>query len=488
MPRSEDSPPPASTGVPDRNMSWPQRCEFLFEDLRKPARAMVSRAYGRALADDEIDDVYSSAWTATLSALRGRGQAMSDKELRSYVLTAVASHASKEMRRRSRKPVGAFEETHEQAVSDPHQPLPEERAIGNESGSVARDLLASLPKRRRAVMLLRYGWGMAPAEVCSLVAGLSPRAYRKEVTKGVEQLIEKLAQVESGEWCRSREPIIREYVAGTGGEDVERQAVQHLSHCRGCADLVARLNQHLHELGGPLAVASLTDVIDDRKLGLVDRISGLLDRGREGAANAVDRGEATATAIASSGGARGSGAAGLGIAAKLGGLGAAGKAAIACVSAGAAATACLATGVVPGISLPDGEEKPDRPAQTRAAHDPASRGRGPVAPDAISEVTPVDVGPKPAAPPNGGGGDGDKGGNGNGDGESKRPEPQPAPVDTVAPTAPPQEQEFGLPSTEAASTPPASSSGSSGSGSSSAGGTSDGAGASGSDISREFGP
>lgn len=159
--------------------AWSRRCAVLFEDLRRPARAMVARAYGKALSDDDIADVYAAAWAATISALRGRGQDMCEEELRAYVLTAVASHASKELRRRSRKPTGILSDAHEQSIADSHQPLPEEVVIGSESQGVARDLLSSLPARRRAVMLLRYGWGLSPPEVCALVNGLSPRAYRK---------------------------------------------------------------------------------------------------------------------------------------------------------------------------------------------------------------------------------------------------------------------------------------------------------------------
>ena len=156
----------------------------------------------------------------------------------------------KEMRRRSRKPAAPFEAEKEHVVTDRHQPSPEEIVIGSEARGVARDLLTSLPPRRRAVMLLRYGWGLSPNEVCALVEGLSPRAYRKEVTRGVEQLIGSLRSVESGEWCESREPLIRDLVAGTADESTRRQAQQHLDHCRACSDLAARLSGHLHEMGG----------------------------------------------------------------------------------------------------------------------------------------------------------------------------------------------------------------------------------------------
>ena len=158
-PGSDNHTPPSS---PSQQADWSERCSSLFEEMRRPARAMVARAYGRALGDHEIEDIYSAAWTATLSALRQRGPAMADSELRAYLLTAVASHASKEMRRRSRKPAAPFEAEKEHVVTDRHQPSPEEIVIGSEARGVARDLLTSLPPRRRAVMLLRYGWGLSP--------------------------------------------------------------------------------------------------------------------------------------------------------------------------------------------------------------------------------------------------------------------------------------------------------------------------------------
>ena len=323
--------------------AWAQRCGRMFEDLRRPARAMVSRAYGRALSEEEIDDVYSAAWAATLSALRVRGEQMSDRELRAYVLTAVASHASKELRRRSRKPTAAIESAHEQVLFDAHSPLPDEAAVGSEAAGVARDLLTTLPQRRRAVMLLRYGWGLSPKEVCALVSGLSPRAYRKEVTRGVEQLIERLRLVESGEWCATREPLLRDYVAGTASEEERLQAEHHLRHCRACSTLASRLTGELHDLGAGVALAGAAGLVGGGTFGFAERLGGLLESGRA---------------------AIGSSAAGAGAATKVA-LGGGGKALLACLGTGAAATVCVAAGVVPGVDLGGGEDPKPGSASTR---------------------------------------------------------------------------------------------------------------------------
>lgn len=457
--------------------SWDQRCSVLFEDLRKPARVMVARAYGKALSAEEVEDVYANAWASTLAALRGRERRMDDDELRSYLLTAVANHASKEMRRRSRKPTSALDETHAQTLSDSHQPSPEERAVGAETGSVTRDLLASLPPRRRAVMLLRYGWGLEPKQVCSLVSNLSARAYRKEITRGIEEMIERLRQVESGEWCNSREPILRDYVAGTASEEVQRQALTHIGHCRQCTDLVARLQSHLHELGSAIAWTSVTGTVGEQKLSISERALALFDRGRDAAQSATGAGEQaageTASAIAATGGARGAGAAGVGALAKLGGLGAAGKAAVACLGAGVAATACVAAGVVPGVELGTGGSGGEprgaegiRPAQARSAR---------VVPNVSLDAIQLAVPPAAAWDPTQGGGS-----------KQSQPDavatavptaPEGAPAGSVAPTAPAEQQEFGLPAAAAGSSSP---SGGAASGS--------GGGASGGDVAKEFGP
>ena len=129
-----------------------------------------------AFSADEIDDIYASAWTGTLRALAGRSHELADDEIRSYLFTAVANQASKELRRRRRKPTAPLEAVG--SVPDAAG-APEEAATSAEQSRVTRDLLASLPPRRRAVMLLRYGWGLEPSQVCALVKGLSPRAYRK---------------------------------------------------------------------------------------------------------------------------------------------------------------------------------------------------------------------------------------------------------------------------------------------------------------------
>ena len=139
--------------------SWGERSARLYEELRRPARALIRRAYRRAFDDHEVEDIYSNAWLGTLRALENRHEKLSDAEIRKYVLTAVANHASKELRRRRRRPTTGLDTVY--TVADDGLP-PDESAAKREHSRLTRDLLSSLPPRRRAVMLLRYGWGLEP--------------------------------------------------------------------------------------------------------------------------------------------------------------------------------------------------------------------------------------------------------------------------------------------------------------------------------------
>ena len=74
---------------------WRERAGRLYEDLQRPARAMVRRAFRGAFSDHEIEDIYSGAWVGTLRTLKRRQSQLSDDEIRKYVLTAVANQASR---------------------------------------------------------------------------------------------------------------------------------------------------------------------------------------------------------------------------------------------------------------------------------------------------------------------------------------------------------------------------------------------------------
>ena len=233
---------------------------------------MVRRAFGTTFDQHTVEDIYASAWLGTLRSLARRHSALSDEEIRRYVFTAVARQASKELRRRQRRPISPLENA--DAVRDGGS-LPDERADQREQSQITRDLLVSLPRRRRAVLMLRYGWGLEPRQVCELIDGLSPRAYRKEITRGLDQLADQLRALEKGEWCADREPVLKAFAAGIADVEERRQAEHHLAHCRQCARFVSRLSGHLREAGGAAAVSGSLDPVAGGGTSPWDRLAAL---------------------------------------------------------------------------------------------------------------------------------------------------------------------------------------------------------------------
>jgi hypothetical protein len=324
-------------------------------------------------------------------------------------------------------------------------------------------------------MLLRYGWGLDPKQVCDLVANLSPRAYRKEISRGVDELTEKMRAVERGEWCEDREPILKAYVAGLASADEERQAKAHLAHCHACTGFVARLSGHLHDLATPLAATATLEGLHAHT-GLGERAIAAVDRARETVVGLIGRRDPAelgdvASGVATSGAARGGGAAGAGLLAQLAGAGAAGKAALVCLGGGLAATACVAAGVTPfGVdrlltSRPKAEVSEDRP------HEPKPKA-GSITVETLPSQVGSEVPPSPSPTP-----DQQPEVEASAAAEPDEPATQDAPS-PVAESAPPVEQEFGVAAAAAPVQSTSSSSGASGGGS----------GGGDSTVQQEFGP
>ena len=418
-----------------RDQPWRERAGRLFAEFERPATAMVRRGFRGAFSADEIDDIYASAWVGTLRSLAPRHQELEDDEVRSYVLTAVANQASKELRRRRRKPTAPLELVG--AVPDLSD-TPDEQVAGAERSRVTRDLLASLPPRRRAVILLRYGWGLEPSQVCGLVEGLSPRAYRKEITRGVDEVTERMRALETGDWCRQREPILKAFAGGTADEDQERQARAHLAHCRECCEFVGRLRGHLHDLGAAFVAPAAIDGLDGQ-VTIVDRVLENGERARELGSGLIARvgsvpAEEGAAQVAAAGGVRGAGAAGAGVLAKLAGIGTAGKIAAACLGGGAAATACIAAGVLPVGGLDRSGEAKTQETRTHETPKPS------VVATPVPVPPPEQVDDPPVAAP----GDGQAQSTVSSNQQPGAGDAAPAPAEPVDPATPPSEQEFGV--------------------------------------------
>lgn len=325
---------------------------------------MLARAFGSQLDEHAREDIYSTAWSASLSSLGGRIDGMSNAELHNYVFSAVSTHAGKELRRRGRKPVDSLEGIEPSGGSDGG---PADLVVRREDQQVLRDVMASLPERRRQVITLRYAVGLTPQEICEVVTGLSLRAYRKEIQRGVKDLADRLSLVERGEWCARLESEIRSFARGQANAAGQEQARAHLAHCAGCSRAVRELARSLNDLS-LLPVAGILAGSSATGTGVIDGASGLVDRAKGAVGSVVARAgdaEAVAGSLASSGGTRGGATALLaGLGTKIGALGVAGKVALGCVGATAGLATCVATGVVPASAV-DGL-LPEKPSADRA--------------------------------------------------------------------------------------------------------------------------
>ncbi len=398
----------------------------------------MRRAYGSTFDDSEIEDIYSSAWLGTLRALEHKHPELSDEDVRSYLLTAVANHASKEIRRRRRKPVVPLEAAG--GVPEVMDSL-QERAEVKESNHLTRDLLSSLPPRRRAVMLLRYGWELEPKEICGIIDGLSPRAYRKEITKGVDDLTERIKLVDRGEWCREREPLLKAFAAGIATEDQALQAERHISHCRSCHEFVGKLSGHLHDVGSSIFLPGALEAMDGHST-LLEKAMDAFDGARETVLGSVSRSE-TSEGITLATGTRGAGVGGAGLLAKLSGIGAGSKAALVCAGGLVAVSACIVTGVGP-ISLEGSSGRPvDTPDDKAAPIAEIIRNLRPEAPPREAAASPTNFERESKNEPDSGQKSASRA-----EPSSAPPPPSPpapgTPEPVLAPETPPTSQEFGV--------------------------------------------
>lgn len=226
-----------------------------------------------------------------------------------------------------------------------------------------------------------------------MVEGLTPRAYRKEITKGVDELAERIKLVEDGRWCEEREPLLKAFASGLATEDEALQAERHISHCRSCTEFVGKLSGHLHDVGSAIFLPGALAGSDGHSA-FLERVKGAVDEIRETALGPFTRPQAS-EGLSVATGARGGSAAGAGLVTKLTGLGSGAKAALACAGGAIAASACVTAGVGPisfegpQIGLIHERQKRTPPIAQLDLHDPR--------PDAVLLDEPPTPEP-PAAP------------------------------------------------------------------------------------------
>jgi RNA polymerase sigma-70 factor (sigma-E family) len=136
-------------------------------------------------AEDVVQDVYLS-----LHARRGRSAAGNDAPL-PYVRAAVLNGCRSVLRRRGiARRAGIMHR-----ASAPEQALvsAESEVILSEDRRQVLDALASLPRRRREVLVLRYYLGLSEAEIAA-VLGISPGTVKSTAARGLTTLARVLGE------------------------------------------------------------------------------------------------------------------------------------------------------------------------------------------------------------------------------------------------------------------------------------------------------
>jgi DNA-directed RNA polymerase specialized sigma24 family protein len=342
------------------------------------------------LAADEREVAYHDAYATLLEKHRDGAldmDAMHDRQVRSYLMTAAIHRGLWEGARAERKRTTPVENPGAYLVDA--SPSAEERMVAASETGPVRELVEELPERRRAVIKLRFWLDRSPREIQAFL-GISERAYRKELERAFGQLAERFLLVSEGRWCQERRSLVLAYVAGVAGPTKARQARMHLESCPGCARLAAELRDLAERAA---AVAPMPELArGDGPLGrlaeagvaLKEQLAGAGEQAKTQAASLLSRADPGAPAYLA--GARPGGAVAL---------------VVGCLAVGGGATYCAVEGLPDPIgAIVDSQPELREPAEPVPREEP------------IKEELPVEVSPQP-------------------------PPPSPDPVQTAPPETPP---------------------------------------------------
>jgi RNA polymerase sigma-70 factor (sigma-E family) len=135
-------------------------------------------------AEDVVQDVFAS--------LHARTGKTWDEDSLAYVRAAVLNGCRSQLRRRAvaRRLPGLSGKLVEEAAQSAEQEI-----LRSEERKQVLDALASLPPRRREVLVLRYYVGLSEAEI-SAVLGISPGTVKSSAARGLAAMSRKLGEEE----------------------------------------------------------------------------------------------------------------------------------------------------------------------------------------------------------------------------------------------------------------------------------------------------
>jgi RNA polymerase sigma factor (sigma-70 family) len=191
----------------------------------KPPVLRRSRRWFPTLSEADLEDLYQAAW---LSVVRTDSEV---RDLEDYLYAAVRSQGLMELRRRRRRPAIALSDLEsastgeadrsgaESAVGEPVDELavsPEEQAETRAMAAWARDLLEELSPRQRAVVKLRWGWGLSRREIARLL-GISEKAVKRDLELSGRRLSESVQDLHAGRRHRVRLGALEPDAGRAGG-------------------------------------------------------------------------------------------------------------------------------------------------------------------------------------------------------------------------------------------------------------------------------
>jgi RNA polymerase sigma factor (sigma-70 family) len=166
--------------------------------------------------------------------------AMRPRQIRAYLTQTALNKAMDEGKRAGRRRSVPLEG--EGVRLEPVDPgrEPDEELITKFGAERVREIVAELPDRQRAIMILRFFFDQSPADV-QRDLGISERVYRRELERASRRMAKRLELVRQGRFCETRRSLILAYVTGIAGPRRAAQARRHLASCPACASWVREL-------------------------------------------------------------------------------------------------------------------------------------------------------------------------------------------------------------------------------------------------------
>jgi RNA polymerase sigma factor (sigma-70 family) len=257
-----------------------------YEAHRDYVLAVLRRRCGW-LAPDEREAIFHDAYAVLLEKERDgdlETAAMHGNQLRAYLTQTALFKALDEGKRAERNRSAPLEDA---GGFEQESALPLEDAVSADlDGARVREIVEELPRRRQAIVKLRFFFERTPTEIQDLL-GVSSRVYRRELERAVRQIADRYELVREGTFCDSKRSLLLAYVAGVSGPGRAREARAHLETCPGCAAWALEMRETTRRAAAILPLPALAGLGSRmprvaNSLGAVrDNLAALLDGAKQ---------------------------------------------------------------------------------------------------------------------------------------------------------------------------------------------------------------